>query len=451
MTPAALPWTKPRHELLLLALVALAALAIVQSPGAQDASRFCLTKALSAGHLTIDDCIGSVVDRSRHDGHLYSDKAPGLSGLAVPAAVAVRLPKPERWHSSGDLRLWFVRVATSGVLLLLAAFLVGRVSEGLAAGWGGASLVTFALGTLAVGLGATAFGHVPAAALGFAAFVLAWSRRPLPAGLVAGLALLVEYQAAAIVVLLGAYVLLRGLRALGHYAIGVLPGALLLAAYDWAAFGAPWHTALGYVDNEFADEQSRGLLGVSLPTAHGLHLVLVGNRGLLVVSPVLVAAAVGLWLLWRRGLRAEALLCAAVTAVFLLANLGYFLPYGGDSPGPRFFTPALPFLCLGLAPALARWRIATSVLAAVSVVGSTAVALTWAGAANSATGYRQAVWGELARFFRDGRDSQLAQWTARTLYDWAGLGRVGAGMLAAAFAVAAISTALWGGLRTPPP
>src|SRR4029079_344430 len=218
------------------------------------------------------------------------------------------------------------------------------------------------------------------------------------------------------------------------------------------------------VDNEFADEQSRGLLGVSFPSAHGLHLVLVGNRGLLVVSPVLVAATVGLWLLWRRGVRAEALVCAAVTAVFLLANLGYFLPYGGDSPGPRFFNPALPFLCLGLAPAFARWRVATSVLAAVSVVGSTAGALAWAGAANSGTGYpaaggaansgtgyRQAVWGELARALHEGRGSQLAQWTARTLYDWAGLGRVGAGMLAAAFAVAAISTSLWSGLRTSPP
>ena len=69
---------------------------------------------------------------------------------------------------------------------------------------------------------------------------------------------------------------------------------------------------------------------------------------------------------------------------------------------------------------------------------------------NSATGYRQAVWGELARALYEGRSSQLAQWIARTLYDWAGLGRVGAGMLAAAFAVAAISTALWSGLRTTP-
>jgi hypothetical protein len=59
-------------------------------------------------------------------------------------------------------------------------------------------------------------------------------------------------------------------------------------------------------------------------------------------------------LLWRQGFRAEALTCAAATVCFLLINAGYFLPYGGNSPGPRFFAPALPFLAVGLAPALRR-------------------------------------------------------------------------------------------------
>ncbi len=40
-------------------------------------------------------------------------------------------------------------------------------------------------------------------------------------------------------------------------------------------------------------------------------------------------------------------------------SFGYFLPYGGVSPGPRFFIPAVPFLAVGLAPAFARIPIAT--------------------------------------------------------------------------------------------
>ena len=50
-------------------------------------------------------------------------------------------------------------------------------------------------------------------------------------------------------------------------------------------------------------------------------------------------------------MRAEALACAAATLVFALLSVGYFDPYGGESPGPRFLVPALPFLALGLADA----------------------------------------------------------------------------------------------------
>ncbi|MHB8469828.1 MAG: hypothetical protein ACYDCH_08750 [Gaiellaceae bacterium] len=81
---------------------------------------------------------------------------------------------------------------------------------------------------------------------------------------------------------------------------------------------------------------------------------LVGSRGLLVVSPVAVAAATGLALLWRRERRAEAAVCAAITIAFVLLDAGYFPPYGGTSPGTRFLVPALPFLALGPAAAFER-------------------------------------------------------------------------------------------------
>jgi hypothetical protein len=139
--------------------------------------------------------------------------------------------------------------------------------------------------------------------------------------------------------------------------------------------------------------QLGGILGVHLPTAHGTELTFVGNRGLLILSPVLLAAAAGLWLVWRAGYRPEALLCAAVTLGFVLAECGYFDPYGGYAPGPRFLAAALPFLALGLGPAFARWTRLTTLLAAVSLVASMAMSLTWEGIAH----YRGTVWGELAR------------------------------------------------------
>jgi hypothetical protein len=98
---------------------------------------------------------------------------------------------------------------------------------------------------------------------------------------------------------------------------------------------------------------------------------------LLYFSPVLVAAAVGLWLLWRRGARGEAVLASTVVALFLFLNAGYFLVYGGGTPGPRFFAPALPFLALGLPCALARWPRPTLVLALVSAILTTVDSLSW--------------------------------------------------------------------------
>src|SRR5439155_1507251 len=132
------------------------------------------------GHLSNDRCLTPSFDKAIYGGHLYSDKAPGLSLAAVPAAEAVQLPPVDEIEGS-SARLWAVRVLTSGLAFVLGAFLLGRTAEGLAPGRGDAALVAFALGTIVAPLAATGFAHVSAATLGFAAFLLAWRRRPLEA------------------------------------------------------------------------------------------------------------------------------------------------------------------------------------------------------------------------------------------------------------------------------
>jgi hypothetical protein len=63
-----LSWARPRRELLLLALCAIAALSTVNLMNVQDQSRFCLTDAIAHGRLTVDDCIGLATDRARYGG-----------------------------------------------------------------------------------------------------------------------------------------------------------------------------------------------------------------------------------------------------------------------------------------------------------------------------------------------------------------------------------------------
>jgi hypothetical protein len=86
---------------------------------------------------------------------------------------------------------------------------------------------------------------------------------------------------------------------------------------------------------------------------------------------------VGAVLMSRRGRRAEATVIAAVAGLYFLYNAGYWQPLGGGTPGPRFLTPALPFLALGLAPAYRRFPALTLGLAIPSALTMLAAALTY--------------------------------------------------------------------------
>ena len=96
------------------------------------------------------------------------------------------------------------------------------------------------------------------------------------------------------------------------------------------------------------------------------------EKGLLIVTPLALAAAAGLPLLYRSGRRAETFVCGVVPLLFLAYNAGYYLPFGGQGPGPRFLIPALPFLALPLGFAL---RARPLVVAGIGVASIAVMAL----------------------------------------------------------------------------
>jgi len=364
----------------LLLLVALAALALYSS-NTQDATRFGLAESVVLdGSLRIDrwqEQTGG--DYAFRAGHYYTDKAPGVSMMAVPpfallrasGAVGDGLARQGIWHE--DSLAWSLRILTVGALFVLGAFLVGRVAEGLVEATGGAAAATFGLGTLALPLASTTFSHVAAGALAFAGFLLAWAalerrRSALLAagGFCAGLAVFFEYPLALAALIVTVYVAVRSRRpgAVALFLGGIAPSVAGLAAYNAAAFGSPLRFSYSYVP---AEEQRQGLFGIGTPGGRSLVRILFSEHGLVTETPVLVIAAAGLVLLWRAGRRAEATVCGATTIAFLLYNAGYYLPFGGASPGPRFFVPALPFLALGLPHAFRRLPVLTSALALLSI------------------------------------------------------------------------------------
>ena len=138
------PWRKPRREVLLLVLVAVTALAPIYRVNPQDTTRTCGSEAIAHGQVRNDLCFFRGDDFSTRGGHNYSDKAPGLAIVEVPAVVSLGLP--DKLHA--DARLWALRLLVVGSAFVACAFLIGRLSEGLVPGFGAVSLVTFAVGTL---------------------------------------------------------------------------------------------------------------------------------------------------------------------------------------------------------------------------------------------------------------------------------------------------------------
>jgi hypothetical protein len=421
-----------RFEPVVLALVAVSALSTVNLAGPQDRTRYELTRHIVLYHtLTVEP---GLFDRAVFAGRTYSDKAPGMSLLALPAYEAERLAgiarAPRDWSAEGDLSLWLLRLLTSGVLFLVAVFLVGRVAEGLSPATGAATAATFGVATLAAPLAPTLFEHDAAGAFAFAAFVLVWRGRRSShlalAGLCAGVAVLFQYAAALAALAIGVYCAGRTLRRFGWFLLGALPPAFALGAYDRLAFGSPFHLSYRYVANRFAERQHHGFFGIGFPTLDGLRETLVGSRGLLITSPVCAAAVVGLALLWRRGHRAEAATAAGIAILFVMVEAGYFLPYGGTSPGPRFLGPALPFLALGLPPAFERFPRTTLGLALASAVLTAANSLTWT------------IRGPDARSWLPTVDE-----LGKTVWAWLGADRtVGAALVAAAACGALVIAAL---------
>jgi hypothetical protein len=363
-------------------------------------SRFDLVRAIVERHtLRTDAYYQNTEDRAYVRGHYYSDKAPGLVFLSLPFAVVARPAMrvfgvdPESPHGAMALS-YVVSAGASALPAALAGVCLFFLALRFGSSVGGAAFATvmMGIGTPLWAYASLFWAHALAGACLIFAFASAIKLRDeqsargdflwaLAVGLAAGWATVTEYPAAPASVLLALLALSqawpRGRGARWRVGVGVGLGAaiclIVLAAYLYAVFGS-FTPGYEYLDSkQFTFMQQRGYLGLTYPHPDRLLKLLFGcSRGLFVASPVMLAAPVGLWLLWKkRADRWPVVVAAAIPAYYFLFNASFYWWKSGLSFGPRYAGASLPLLCIGLAVVWERasrsWRRVLVALALLSL------------------------------------------------------------------------------------
>jgi hypothetical protein len=354
-----------------------------QSNGWNQDSRFDMVRAIvERGTLKITAYHHNTGDKSRVGSEYFSDKAPGHALLAVPFVATARLGMKLAGADpvSPSALMWLLYLSslmTAALPATLAVLGFLWLARRLGASDGAALF-----GGLVLGVGTPLFSyatvfwvHALAAALLLGSLIAAVALRDqgsrrrdwllsIGLGLSAGWATISEYPAAITAVLVSGLALLhvrgsgwpRMLRLAGGIAAGALPCLGVLMAYNLATFGSPF--SIGYQHQvNFAPVSEL----FKLPNGNNLGLSLFGEyRGLLLLSPVLVAAPLGLGMLmleppYHRGMidqpggwKAVATFCWVVPAYYFLLNSSYAGWFGGWCYGPRNVASGLALLALGL-------------------------------------------------------------------------------------------------------
>lgn len=425
-----------------IAALVLAFASVMQASGWAQTANFSLVRAFDSGTAQIDRWHWETRDKSWYAGHFYSVKAPGLAALTTPvysaatalgaqdaaAAAAQRAKSDEafRWYKAGVPSIEFANTTLKGrvvrsqmerdtpiVWLLglfgvvlpaaLMLFAVRWCADRVTPGKGTIAAVLLGAGTMILPFATLFFPHVMAAALGFGAFWLLWREREgkprlllvAGAGALAGLAVTTEYPLALAGAIVGLYAISRGdlwRRGLA-YGGGVLAGVAPLFAYNLWAFGSLTHFSYedavaeqGATGHAVIGLNDGGFFGIGMPSVGDGFDLLLSTKGLFVISPVLMLAVVGIVLMHRDGRRAEAWTIGGIFAAYLVYVSGYWLPFGGGTPGPRFLIPVLPFMAVALAPAARRLPATTLALAVPSVMTMAVATITLPLIGNGDTG-----------------------------------------------------------------
>ncbi|MCZ7641026.1 MAG: hypothetical protein M5U12_36220 [Verrucomicrobia bacterium] len=378
--------------------------------------------------LCIDTWESNTPDKARHQGHLYSDKAPGTAALALPAFAAAAGIASSQGVEPDSKTGWLVTSWTAcafsqGLPVAIgAAAMFGWLRRFVRARAALLTIVALTLGSLPLPYATLLFSHAQVIGLvGIAIWALGLypeheelclpGRRPRSgtaawrmglAGFCLGLALASEYTAGIVVGALVVSVLVRQwrearvlearngakefdssglkassgasecgppavrLRPLVGFFVAAIPPLLLIPAYSWATIGTPFDLPYSYQAS--FPEMKEGLYAIKWPDAENLGRLLIGpTRGLIFWTPFLIMAGFGWW--WIAGERPRWLwLTYAVPVLHMLVISGRVWDWqAGYTVSARYMAPIIPLLALRCAIGTQRWPKLGATLALVSI------------------------------------------------------------------------------------
>ncbi len=387
-------------------------------------SRMDLIYALGdQGTVRIDDYHLNTQDKAMFDGHYYLEKSVGPSIAGLPSYLAFRglvlvpplswiiaandvpgalptikqvfqqshLPRPGTpgaghpplYHAMALTFVTFFTVTIASAVLgavvyLMASRFSTRRRDAVVLA------LAFGLGTPAFAFSNELFQHQVGAFGAFVGFFLLWrvaeegasTRYLWLVGVLFGYAAASEYVLAPILMGLVLWFSprIRPHRLLVRVAAGAAPWVVVTAVYNLLAFRTPMPVGYRYSIFGLPSGSLFGMVPPSWESAYGITFS--PYRGLFLLSPFLLLAPIGLYLMIRQGaaIRRLATVVLYMSVCLLAYNTCYWVWDGGGSVGPRFLIPMLPFLSLPIVFVLNRaaraWqRAGIALLIVVSVVG----------------------------------------------------------------------------------
>ena len=374
-----------------------------QGGGWNQNARISLTRAIiHHGSFTIDyfredseemDFVNTG-DWAFYGGHYYSNKAPGLSFLAVPffavAEYCLHYLMPDAAERQVLFSAYFSTVGTTAFLSALLALLIFHIFHHFfQLSLRDAFVLTlfYGFGTIAFSYSTTFYCHQPAAFCSFLSFVaVLYLRREtvrhkglwmVLAGFCAASAVLLEPSAILLLVAVFIYLVCgkESRRYFPWFLLGCVPPGLVQCAYNSICFGHPFASSYSYANDVVMWKVEGRLFGMPSPLRL-LQLLFSPYRGLFVSSPILLMSLAGVVLSVKAvRWRAEALLCSLAALFFVLFIASFYAWHGGSAIGPRYLLPVIPFLFFLTVFAYRRYPKTVSVIGVLSLLINLSVTL----------------------------------------------------------------------------